>query len=388
MEDKVRMKLYKIFFIVFISIFISRIVTAFPKIQIDEEKDIEIIQMVQIFNTTSLNLIRNDTLIRRGRLGVQGHILKNLNYRVWFAYDNVGKDGNTKLMGLAQNTDNANFSLFDTYFTWEIFPQIANLTLGYLRPQIGRENITSAFEVNSLEKAITNFYLRPHLVGRANGRDTGLNFGGLYLGEFWSINYNFGFFDLNHEKITGGTNDSKNGSQIWSPLLSSRVSFTLGEPEIKNYKLGYNINYFGKRKGVTVGINYANQGSTDLFKNNNTLGFDLLANYNNFNFDAEYDILSRNKLDNTSYNDHIFHLRSGYNFNITDEWILEPIIMYSQAIIAPKSSLGLPSENQIDLGINWYINKNNIKLGTHYIKRQEINKQSSDLFNLSCQFVY
>ncbi|MFN8576462.1 MAG: porin [Candidatus Sericytochromatia bacterium] len=381
-------RLYIVFFTVCISILLTKNALSFPKIQIDEEKDIEFIQMIQVFNTTSLNSIRNDTLIRRGRLGVQGHIKKYINYRVWFAYDNIGKDGNTKLIGLAQNTDNSNFSLFDAYFTWELFPQIANISFGYFRPQIGRENITSAFEVNSLEKAITNFYIRPHLVGRANGRETGLNFGGLYLGEFWSLNYNFGFFDLNHEKITGGTNDSKNGSKLWSPLLSSRVSFTLGEPEMKNYKLGYNINYFGKRKGITFGLNYANQGNTDLFKNNSTLGFDLLANYNNFNFDAEYDVLNRNKNDSTSYSDYIFHLRAGYNFNITENWILEPVIMYSQALIDQKSTLGLPSENQIDIGLNWYIDKNNMKLGTHYIKRQESNKQSNDMLNFSCQFIY
>lgn len=381
-------KRLKSIFLSFFSIFLSQPVIAFPKIQIDEEKDLEIIQMVQVFNTTTLISNRNDTFIRRGRLGVQGHIKKEINYKIWFAYDNIGKDGNTKLSGLAQNTDNSNFSLFDAYFTWEFYPQLANITFGYLRPQIGRENITSAFEVNSLEKSLTNFYLRPHLIGRPNGRDTGINFGGLYIGNFWSINYNFGFFDLNHEKITGGTNDSKNGSKIWSPLLTSRLSFTLGDPEMEKYKLGYSINYFGKRKGITFGVNYANQESTDFFKNNRTLGFDLLANYDNLNIDAEYDFLGRTKLDNVSYTDHVFHLRAGYNINILQDNIVEPLIMYSRSIINKNSSLGLSSENQIDLGINLYLNKNNTKLTTHYIYKQDLNNQTSNLINFSCQFIY
>ena len=176
-----------------------------PKFQIDEDKSLEIIQMVQLFNTTTFNFgdgseTRNDTFIRRGRIGFQGNIKKELTYKIIFAYDNLGKDGKTKLAGLAQSTENLNFNLFDAFFSWELYPKLLNMTFGYLRPQIGRESITAAFEVNSFEKAMTNFYLRPHLVGRANGRETGINLGGLYLGDFWSVNYNIGFFDTNHEK--------------------------------------------------------------------------------------------------------------------------------------------------------------------------------------------
>jgi hypothetical protein len=47
-------KRLKSIFLSFLSIFLSQPVIAFPKIQIDEEKDLEIIQMVQVFNTTTL----------------------------------------------------------------------------------------------------------------------------------------------------------------------------------------------------------------------------------------------------------------------------------------------------------------------------------------------
>lgn len=366
---------------------------ALPKIEYEKDKYIEFFQAIQLFNITTISNdsnidSRNDLFIRRGRFGLQGKLEKDLTYKICFAYDNVGKDSKTKLWGLAQNTENSNFSIFDAFFTYKLINNFANITFGFFRSQIGRESITPAFEVTSFEKALTNFYLRSHLVGRGNGRDSGINLGGLYLLDKFSINYNIGFFDLNHEKITGGTSDSKNGSNKWSPLLASRIVFSFGDFEFDNYKTSYNINYFGKRKGLSVGFNYTNQGQTDLFKQNNVIGSDILFNFDNFNFDAELELLSRNSNGNNYYQDNVFHIRSSYNINVYNDYFLEPVLMYSQSNISPKSSLGMLSETQIDLGLNLYLNKNNSKILAHVIQRKESNKLPNYLISLGTQFLY
>lgn len=277
---------------------------ALPKIEYEKDKNIEFFQSVQIFNVYTISNDsnidnRNDLFIRRGRFGLQGKLEKDLNYKICFAYDNVGKDSKTKIWGLAQNTENSNFSIFDAFFTYKLVNNLANITLGFFRPQIGRESITPAFEVTSFEKALTNFYIRPHLVGRANGRDTGINLGGLY-----------------------------------------------------------------------------------------SLGSDILFNFDNFNFDAEFDLLSRNSKGNDYYQDNVFHIRASYNINVYNNYFLEPMIMYSQSNISSKSSLAMPSETEIDLGFNFYINKNYSKFLAHVIKRNENNKSPIYLISLGTQFLY
>lgn len=387
--------MHKLFFItpLICNFIFPQISFALPKIEYEKDKNIEFFQSVQLFNVYTISNDsnidnRNDLFIRRGRFGLQGKLEKDLSYKVCFAYDNVGKDSKTKLWGLSQNTENSNFSIFDAFFTYKLVNNLANITLGFFRPQIGRESITPAFEVTSFEKALTNFYIRPHLVGRGNGRDTGINLGGLYSLDKFSINYNIGFFDLNHEKITGGSSDSKNGSNKWSPLLASRFVFSFGDPEFENYKTSYNINYFGNRRGLSVGFNYTNQGQTDLFKQNNLIGSDILFNFDNFNFDAEFDLLSRNSKGNDYYQDNVFHIRASYNINVYNNYFLEPVVMYSQSNISSKSLLGLNSESQVDLGCNFYINKNNSKILAHIIQRKENNKNPNYLISLGTQFLY
>ncbi len=374
---------------------ISPEANALPKFEIEKGTDLELYQQVQVWNLTTISPTsginaRNDTFIRRGRLGTRGHFYKNtFFYNILMDYDNLGKDGKTRTIGSAQSTDNSLFRIHEALFTYEPEPKF-NLTFGYFRPQIGRESLSSDFEDYVFEKPYTSSYVRTHLVGRGTGRETGVNVGGLHLANMWSINYNLGFFDTNHEKLTGGTTDSKNGSNIWSPLVAGRVAISIGAPELEKYKLGANVNYFGKRNGITLAANYSYQGNTDIQKDNNLLGFDILANYQDFNLSSEYDILGRTKSDGANYIDQLFHTKLSYNIHLSEEYILEPALMYSLALISPKSTIGLPSESMFDFGINWYMNKNNIKFNTHFIQKTELNdsKKNTYLIGIGSQFLY
>ncbi len=53
------------------------------------------------------------------------------------------------------------------------------LTSGFFRPQLGRESITSAWSVNSFEKAISQSYVRSYLVNAGHGRAPRFNLGGI-----------------------------------------------------------------------------------------------------------------------------------------------------------------------------------------------------------------
>lgn len=312
---------------------------------------------------------RADFLLRRSRVGFQGKITENLSWRVWFAYDNVGLDPHTALtknnnIGLiSANASNKDFSLWDASFTYSLHKNWANITIGYFRPQVGRESITAGFETTGLEKNLTNFYPRQHLVNTGPGRETGINIGGLYNDEKakWGINYNFGIFNTDKYKT------DKN----WKPLITARVALSLGDPEMKRYGMGYKINYFGKRNGITAAVNYAYQGRTDDFKSNKMLGFDILANYKDLNFNFEYDILSRDfNISGNNYDDKVWHIRAGYNFNLPNKTILEPAINYSELKADGGSS---PNGNGkfkvLDVGLNWYMKQNNLKLNLHYVKQ-------------------
>lgn len=356
---------------------------AAPKFYFGDGKEMEIFFMNQLWAIYTMDRVectsatnctdyknRADFLLRRSRVGFQGKINEDLSWRVWFAYDNVGLDPHTAItknnnIGLVgQNSNNQQFYLWDAYFTYALNPKWVNITVGYFRPQVGRESITTGFEVNSFEKDLTNFYLRQHIVNTGPGRETGINVGGLYNDEKskWGINYNFGIFNTDKYKT------DKN----WSPLLTARLAISLGDPEMKKYGVGYKLNYFGKRNGITAAVNYTYQGETDDFKSNKMLGFDILANYGDFNFNAEYDTLSRDfsVVGKTNYTDKVWHIRAGYNFNLPNKTIIEPAINYSELKAGGGSS---PNGNGkfkvLDAGLNWYIKKNNLKLNIHYVKQ-------------------
>jgi hypothetical protein len=377
---------------------------AAPKFYFGEGKELEIFFMNQLWGVYTMDRVENgqkydnrmDFFLRRSRVGFQGKITENLSWRVWFAYDNIGLDPHTALaksgsIGLVGgNSNNQQFYVWDAMFTYALHKNWANITVGYFRPQVGRESITTGFEVLSFEKALTNFYIRQHLVGTGPGRETGINIGGLYNDEKTKLglNYNFGVFNV--DKFNGGTG----GDNL---LYTARVAVSYGDPEMKKYGMGYKVNYFGKRNGITFAVNYAYQGrgkdnstfpladtnkwnstyydSTNktvkvLFKNNQMLGFDIIANFKDFTFNAEYDELKRSfDVSSLDYKDKVWHVRGGYNFTLPNKTILEPTITYAEWQGDKASLNGNGNFKATDVGLNWYIKQNNMKLNLHYVKQ-------------------
>ena len=109
-------------------------------------------------------------------------------------------------------------------------------------------------------------------------------------------------------------------------LLSFRSSISIGDPEIKDYHEARKINYFGKRKGVTIAYSWAGQGATSLWDENDLYCIDWLANYGSFNISGEYAGLFRS-FNGEATRSKTWFVRGGYNFKM-DQKDVEIVYTY------------------------------------------------------------
>ncbi len=380
-----------------------------PKFYFGEGRDLTVFLMGQIWMPVSTNIdipgetdlkdTKADLYIRRGRFGFKGHLMKNLSFKIWFAHDNLGRDdlNPVDIARGAVKTKSLTYSkleVWDAFFTWAYDKTWANISIGYFRPQIGKESITSGFNMLSFEKGLPNFYVRRHIIGKpdkgsneafgrasGNGRIFLINWGGLYKASGWSLNWNFGV----------GDNQNYSDKSNWSPLWSARIAFTIGDPEMKKYKMGYTQTYFGKRHGITVGLNYGYQGEgvdrtarkysgssltrDAQFDKNEMYGIDILANWGAIDFAAEYDILKRDwksgqvgSFSGKSYTDKVWLVKAGYTYKLPNGQFIQPAVSYS--VFDPDNNgysiYGKKKNTWWDVGINWYIKKQRAKLILHY----------------------
>lgn len=324
---------------------------------------------------------RFNTTFRRARLGFRMEPFDGLKFKVTGAYDLVGRDLNSALIGGANTGNRPNFTIWDAYLQWRIKPgsEAFNLVGGYFRPQISRESITSAWNVASLEKAMSQTYIRAHLTGTGPGHAPGLNLGGLVLSENGKLGFNYNIGVFNNLAVTGRGNTI--GTEF-SPLYTGRIVAYLGDPEMTSYKIGYTTNYFGRRKGLSLGGGGTWQGRTDLFQSSYAASVDMLFNWGPFNLDGEWNFMWREgeRPSNTNgpraftYESGVGHLRASYNL-VVGKYFLEPAFLvyrFSGATDAVEQAdaeaVGAFSgtDNTYDIGLNWHLSRRQLKLALHY----------------------
>ncbi len=324
---------------------------------------------------------RSNIQFRRARLGFRAEPYTGLKFTIVGAYDLIGRDVNAALVGGSNNENLPDFGIWDAFFQWKVRQgkESLNVIGGYFRPQLSRESITSGWMVNSMEKAMSQTYIRTHLVGRSPGRALGLNLGGLLLDK--KLNYNIGIFNPLYQ-----ANNSNSTGSAFSPLLVGRVAYAIGDSEMTTYKIGYDINYFGKRRGITLAAGGSWQGATDLFERSYTAAFDVLLNYGPLNLDGEWNLMWRDgsrilvdqEVRDFTYQSGTGHIRAGYNVLVANKFFLEPsfLLMHfrggkdatSQADAAAVGVFS-GSETTYDAGINWYLNEKRLKVMLHYTWR-------------------
>lgn len=324
---------------------------------------------------------RLNTQLRRTRLAVKGQPSENLSFNFTAALDLVGKDLLTATEAGGNNGSSPNFRVWNAFLQWRLLPkkEYANLVVGYQVLPLGRESITSALRSTSLEKSWSQNYLRRHLTGIGPGRAMGINLGGLFLNKHSNIHfeYNLGLFNPVFEAFNGNSTGLRS-----SPLIAGRAILHVGDPESSRYSMSHKINYFGNRKGISLGFAVAEQGQTDLFRNNRAIGGDVLLNYGPLNMDGEYYLLSRSSYDldaspSCTAQGRTGYLRMSYNANLPKKMMLEPVATYwffKGPMEADKQSeaQSLKSfageDESLDLGVNFYWNPD-FKISLHYTWR-------------------
>ncbi len=347
------------------------------KLELGDGRELTITQAAQVWDVTSFRMNapdaidkRNDLYFRRGRLGLEGKLRPEMSFNLSIAYDGIGKDPYTPTAGTANGADNRDLFVWEASWIWSFSPTL-NLVLGYFRPQVGKEQMSSEFYVLSFDKSLADIQPRQHLLARSTGRETGINVGGLYLADGWSLNYNLGAFDPSNRSIIG------NGTK-WSPLLTGRIALSVGDPEMKQYKITYAQSYYTKRNGATLGINAARQGATEIFSSNALYGADILANYGPLDLDAEYDWMYRSTIlaagDVNPTTDKVYSIKAGYIIAVSGDEALEPMMMHSGERAVKNGSVsgtnaftGSVSRDLYDVGLNWLINNDRFKISMHYV---------------------
>lgn len=326
---------------------------------------------------------RMNVQLRRSRLTFKGQPYEDLQFNLTAAFDLVGRDVLAGTEAGANNGSSPQLRLWNAYVQWRVLhgSEKLNIVGGYFVPQFGRESMTAALQSTSMEKAWSQNYLRRHLTGIGPGRAFGINAGGLFAhaDSKLALGYDAGIFTPVFEGYSGNSV----GKQ-YSPMLTGRLTVHIGDPESRTYTVSHKINYFGKRKGLTIGLAGSAQGQTDLFKANSALGVDVLLNLGHLTLDGDWSRLVRKGHEDATDVSRDFtvnagtgYIRMGYNIYLKNGYVLEPLAMFvryngetdAQAQ-ADAASVKSPSgeEQIIDLGVNLFFNPD-LKLSLHYTLR-------------------
>jgi hypothetical protein len=304
---------------------------------------------------------RLNFITRRARIGFKGKPYKGLSYFLNVQYDNLGKDRYGAIRG-AVNT--GTLGILDAFITYRLTSKndLFHLTAGYFHPQFSRESITGDMNVSAFDKSPLQGYVRGHITGKSYGRTTGVNLGGQFTSGILTIGYNVSI----NNNITTSPDATETTGKYWSPLLVDRVTFSFGDPDKKQYSMMYEVNnFFNERKGITIGLNSSHQGRTDIFTTNDFAGVDVMLNYNALNLDIEGASLKR-RVEGQTYEMKTWQVRAGYNIIIAKKAFIEPVVMY-MGFEGDPGATNYGEEEMIDMGVNWYLNKRNLKLSLHYV---------------------
>lgn len=334
----------------------------------------------EVFNKESKTYEKVDdrinTSLRRARVVLSGTPYERLQYSVALFYDQAGRDILSSGIGGTNKAD-PSVGIWDAFLQWKVSKktETVNIIGGWFRPQVQRENITSGWSVGSFEKAMSQNYVRRNLVGTGPGRAAGLNLGGLKNWNKIGVNYNLGLFN----PLTTGFDESSSG-QAFSPLVTGRLVLTFGDPELEKYGISYETNFYNQRKGLSLDFNFGTQGKTDQFLGSSTVGTGFLFNYGALNMDGEWFWMQRKGASEDigfKARNETGHVRMGVNLP-AGKFILELTAMVmafsgasgskeqKEASILKMSS---GAETTYDVGLNWYLDKKNLKLQLHYTFR-------------------
>jgi hypothetical protein len=314
-------------------------------------------------------------MLRRSRLGGSFRANDQVKVKVVAAIDQVGHQ---PLDGTVGGTNNGSFprvGLWNAWVDWQLLEGSDKLHLigGYYTPMVSRESVTSAFDVASMEKAFSQWYIRKHLTGKGPGRTAGLTLAGLVPGPFDQSLLKYGV-GVHNPKIL----DEEDASVA---LFTGRISAYIGDVEDIGFKLADPANDFTDRRLFTIGASGGWQATADGTRTSWTTGGDFSLRYSHVCLEGEWYWLG------DAHQDEFVAMESGTQtgflrmstlHRVGEQYWLEPSVMWmffrgamdgNAQIVAQELDSYSGAENTFDAGLNFYFKQRKLKLYVHYTWR-------------------
>ena len=324
---------------------------------------------------------RTNFMVRRLRFGSTAQVGERILIKFLGAADFVGSDQRSATIGGVNNGGFPVLQVWDIFAQYRITAKSEGLYVigGYMRPPIGRESMSGALGVSSMEKGFNQWYVRQHLVGTGPGGAGGVYLGGLTsLGNNLHVDYRGGMFNPQNNGISVGP--------LSSPLYAGRLNIMIGDREKATWSYGLPAaNSFGKRRTAALAFNVAQEGPTSTATGGvSLLGLDALVNVGQFHAEGEYHAMTR-KADGGDIADltsATYMFRTGFNLDVTPEGLtsgkryLEPTVMvygFNGALTLDEYRNVLATnyfggqETVVDVGLNYHLRPGKVRLGLHYV---------------------
>ncbi|WP_163717897.1 porin [Mangrovibacterium lignilyticum] len=304
---------------------------------------------------------RGSASFRRLRFGAKGSPYSWLSYEIEFNLDRLGEDPYSAIKGSYNGLD-----IWKAFITAKLSKDdLLHLHAGYYWAAISLDYMASPWSVSSFDKTRSDWFLRNFMTGKGNGIETGIGLGGLKNFDGFGINYQVGAFSPS----------AFHGSEYANPLFTGRVMFTVGDPEQKKYKVRHSGNHWNARNGVTIGLGGATIGKVDngngtAFDKSNAYGADISATKGGFKIEGEYYKMKREATGLADYDGTEWFVRCGYNIPVRGTFV-EPTVTYDNYEGEGESTLfkHIGDDKTFDIGVNWYLNKDKLKLSLHYVNQ-------------------
>lgn len=307
--------------------------------------------------------------IRRTRLGVLVKKDDWISLRLVGAFDNIGHN---PLAGTVGGTNNGSFPVFglwDAVFDLKISRKSDALHVlgGYYTPIVSRESVTSAFKVSSMEKSLSQTYIRQHLTGKGPGRTTGVTLGGILFNAAHTQGIKYAFGMHNPVFTTLGAEGSR-------PMWAGRLVWYCGQLEGQKFQMAEPVFSATKTNILTLGTSGTYQGETYLFKSSWSGGVDMHAQWQQFSLEGEWYFLGRNSADFSNVEQTGF-LRAAAYLPFREKHLLEPTVMWMffrgsmtgfEQLEAQTLGSFSGAESTVDAGVNWHLTKQKVKIYVHY----------------------
>ena len=324
---------------------------------------------------------RGDVSFRRLRFGGKGTPWSWLSYSFQLYLDRLGEDPYAATKG----SYGGGPGIWNAFITAKLLKnsELLNVHAGYYWAAISREFNTCPWAVGSFDKSRANWYLRNFITGKGNGIENGVGLGGMQQFGIVGIGYRAGAYEPQAYADAGYPDH----------LYTGRLMVSIGDPEQTKYRYTLSGNQWGRRTGITIGTGFASQNSGRLsdslvFTGSTAWGGDMLVNFIGLRIDGEYFVMKRTADGRKDFNGSEWHIRLGYAFT-AGKTLVEPCISFDRYDGEGSKALFkyLGDDRTFDIGVNWYLNRDNLKVALHYVNQNgSISDNTGDYIGLAFQF--